>query len=220
MLQVERAPRGSTNILGFDTVAKINAPQATRLAGTGLHFAVRYVGLAGPSPGSLDALEVDLLTSSGLALMGVQYARTHDWSAETGRADGEAAARNALAAGLPPETTLWCDMEGAIPGVDVAIAYANAWYDGATSVGMNNPGVYVGAGLAPPLSDAELFHALPFQRYWRSFSAVSNVQARGYQMLQLYPGDQVIAGVQVDLDVVQSDYLGSRPCWAVARRAA
>jgi hypothetical protein len=85
---------------------------------------------------------------------------------------------------------------------------------------MNNPGVYVGAGVAPPLSESELFHSLPFQRYWRSFSAVNNVQARGYQLLQLYPGDQVIAGVQVDLDVVQTDYLGSRPCWAVARRAA
>jgi hypothetical protein len=220
MLQVERAPRDSTRILGFDTVAKIDSPTAARLATSGLQFAVRYVGLRGPAPGSLDARELDGLTGCGLAVMAVQHARTSDWSAETGRADGEAAARNALAAGLPPDTTLWCDMEGAIPGAEVAIAYGNAWHNGATSAGMNNPGVYVGAGVAPPLSEGELFHSLPFQRYWRSFSAVNNVQARGYQLLQLYPGDQVIAGVRLDLDVVQTDYLGSRPCWAVARRAA
>ena len=220
MLLAERAPRNSTKVLGFDTTTKINAAAAARLAQSGLQFAIRYVGLGPPSPSTLDALELDLLTSSGLAVMAVQYARTENWSAETGRADGEAAARNALAAGLPPDTTLWCDMEGAIPGAEIAIAYGNAWYDAATCGGMVNPGVYVGDGVAPPLSEAELFHSLPFQRYWRSFSAVSNVQARGYQMLQLYPGDQLIAGVQVDLDVVQTDYLGSRPVWAIARRAA
>jgi hypothetical protein len=220
MLQVEQAPRDSTNIVGFDTITKVSSAAAVRLAGTGLRFAVRYVGLNAPSPGSLDALELDGLTAAGLAVMGVQYARTANWSADTGRMDGEAAARNALAAGLPPDTTIWCDMEGSITGAEVAIAYGTGWYDGATAAGISDPGVYVGAGLAPPLTDAELFHSLPFRRYWRSFSAVGNVQTRGYQMLQLFPGDQVIAGVQVDLDVVQSDYLGSRPCWAVLRRAA
>jgi hypothetical protein len=152
--------------------------------------------------------------------MAVQYARTAEWSADTGHADRQAAARNALAAGLPPDTILWCDMEGAIPGAEVAIAYANGWFEGAISAGMNDPGVYVGAGVAPPLTDAELFRSLPFQRYWRSFSAVNNVHARGHQLIQLYRADQAIAGVQVDLDVVQSDYFGSRPTWAVHARAA
>jgi hypothetical protein len=220
MLQVEQAPRDSTNIVGFDTIAKINAPAAVRLAGTGLRFAVRYVGLLTRSPGSLDALELDGLTAAGLAVMGVQYARTAGWSAEAGRLDGEAAARNALAAGLPLDTTIWCDMEGAIPDAAVAIAYGTGWHEGATAAGINDPGLYVGSGLAPPLTEAELFHSLPFRRYWRSFSAVNNVQTRGYQMLQLFPGDQVVAGVQVDLDVAHSDYLGSRPRWAVLRRAS
>jgi hypothetical protein len=202
--------------VGFDTISKVKAATAARLFAAGLVFAVRYVGLAGPTPGSLDALELDGLTGSGLGAMAVQYARTSGWTAETGRADGTAAARNALAAGLPPDTTLWCDMEGPIPGVEVAIAYANAWHEGATSEGMNDPGIYVGAGLAPPLSEAELFHALLFRHFWRSLSAVNNVKARGYQMLQLFPGNQVIADVPLDLDVVQSDYLGGRPLLAVA----
>jgi hypothetical protein len=216
MLRVEKAPSSTAKVIGFDTVAKVKTATAARLVAEGLVFGVRYVGLAGPTPGTLDALELEGLTRAGLGVMAVQYARTSAWSAETGRADGRAAARNALAAGLPPDTTLWCDMEGPIPGAEIAFAYANAWHEAATSAGMNDPGLYVGAGLAPPLSEAELFHALLFARYWRSFSAVSNVQARGYQMIQLFPGNQVVAGVQVDLDVVQSDYLGSRPLLAVA----
>jgi hypothetical protein len=60
------------------------------------------------------------------------------------------------------------------------------------------------------------FSCSAFARYWRSFSAVENIEKRGYQMLQLFPGNQLVAGVPVDLDVVQSDYLGSRPVWAFA----
>jgi hypothetical protein len=215
MLHVEIAPANTATIVGFDTIAKIDAAAAQRLVSAGLRFAVRYVSLGRPSPEALDALELDLLARAGLGVMAVQFARVADWNSVTGRADGEAAARGAIAAGLPPETTVWCDMEGAIPNAELAIAYGNGWYDGATSGGIADPGVYVGAGLAPPLTEAELFHSLPFRRYWRSFSAVNNVQTRGYQMLQLFPGDQSIAGVEVDLDVLQTDYLGSRPVWAV-----
>jgi hypothetical protein len=44
---------------------------------------------------------------------------------------------------------------------------------------------------------------------------VPNVDVRGYQMIQLFPDDVIVAGVRVDLDVVQSDYLQNRPVWAV-----
>ena len=215
MLTVEMAPLNTPRIVGFDTIAKLDADAAGRLAAEGLRFAVRYIGLTAPRVVDLDAAEVEALTSSGLGVMCVQYARTGGWSAETGRVDGDNAARNARAAGLPPETTLWCDLEGALPGSDVAIAYGAAWCEGASSAGWGELGVYVGAGLAPPLTEGQLFHALPFRRYWRSLSQVSNVAVRGYQLLQLFPDDQVVAGVRVDLDVVQSDYLGSRVSWAV-----
>jgi hypothetical protein len=215
MFTVETAPMNTARIVGFDTIAKIDADAAARLANAGLCFAVRYVGLGGAGPRDLDGSELDALTGAGLAVMAVQYARTGDWGAAAGRDDGRAAARNALAAGLPPDATLWCDAEGAITSADTAIAYSAAWYEAATAEGCTDLGVYVGAGFAPPLSDSELFHALPFRRYWRSLSQVQNVATRGYQMVQLFPDDQVIAGVRVDLDVVQSDYLGCRPRWAV-----
>jgi hypothetical protein len=144
--------------------------------------------------------------------MPVQFARTSGWSAESGRADGAAAARNAIAAGIPSATTLWCDLEGGIPSAHIAVAYANGWHDAARAAGIEEPGIYVGAGV--PLSERELYQELAFSRYWRSLSQVPNVDVRGYQMLQLFPDDQVVEGVQIDVDVIQSDYLGGRPRWA------
>jgi hypothetical protein len=145
--------------------------------------------------------------------MPIQYARTRGWSAESGRADGAAAARNALAVGVPPEATLWCDLEGRIHGAEAAIAYATNWHAAATEGGIADPGLYVGAGV--PLTSEQLFHDLPFRRYWRSLSQVPNVDVRGYQLIQLFPDDVVVAGVRVDLDVTQSDYLQNRPVWVV-----
>lgn len=214
MLRAETAPTTPTRIVGFDTIAKLDAAMATRLASAGLAFGVRYVGLGEPGRDDLDAAELQALTDAGLGVMAVQYARTNGWSGATGQADGEAAVRNALAAGVPAEATLWCDMEGRLPRADVAIAYAVHWYEAAVNAGMPDPGLYVGAGV--PLTSEELFHELPFRRYWRSFSQVPNVEVRGYQMIQLFPGDVIVAGVRVDLDVVQSDYLQSRPVWVRA----
>ena len=82
---------------------------AARLASAGLSFAGRYVGIGAPGPHDLDATELEEITGAGLGVMPVQYARSSGWSEATGGEDGQAAARNALAAGVPPETTLWCD---------------------------------------------------------------------------------------------------------------
>jgi hypothetical protein len=212
-LHVETAPTVPTQIIGFDTITKLDGATATRLASAGLAFGVRYVGLGNPGPDDLDAGELEAVTDAGLGVMAVQYARTKGWSAATGRADGQAAARNALAAGVLAEATLWCDLEGRLPSAEVAIAYAVQWYEAAVNAGMPDPGLYVGAGV--PLTSEELFHQLPFRRYWRSFSQVPNVDVRGYQLIQLFPGDVTVAGVRVDLDVVQSDFLRNRPVWVV-----
>jgi hypothetical protein len=213
MLQVQLAPTTPSRIVGFDTITKLTHATATQLASAGLSFAVRYVGLGPAGPDDLDMAELLEVTDAGLGVMAVQYARTTGWSAQTGRADGQAAARNALAAGVLPEATLWCDLEGRLPGADAAMAYAAQWYEAARSAGIEDPGLYVGAGV--PLTSEQLFHELPFRRYWRSFSQVPNVDVRGYQMLQLFPDDVAVGGVRVDLDVVQSDYLRNRPVWVV-----
>jgi hypothetical protein len=180
-MHVETAPTIPTRIIGFDTVAKLDGVKAKHLASAGLVFAARYVSLGKPGRGDLDSAELQALTDAGLGVMPVQYGRTRGWSDATGRSDGQAAARNALAAGALPEATLWCDMEGRFPGADVAVA----WYEAATSAGMHDPGLCVGAGV--PLSSEQLFHELPFRRYWLSFSQVPNIDVRGYQLIQLFP---------------------------------
>jgi hypothetical protein len=212
-LRLETAPTTPTRIVGFDTIAKLDGATATGLVSAGLAFGIRYVGLGNPGRSDLDATELNALTDAGLGIMAVQYARTTGWSNATGRADGQAAARNALAAGVLAEATLWCDLEGRLPSAEVAIAYAAAWYEAATNAGIQDPGLYVGAGV--PLTSEQLFHDLLFRRYWRSLSQVPNVDVRGYQMLQLFPEDVTVAGVRIDLDVVQSDYLQNRPVWVV-----
>jgi hypothetical protein len=212
MLRVEAAPIDPARIVGFDTIVKLTRADVTRLASTGLSFACRYVGLGAPGAADLDAGEVRDITDAGLGVMPVQYARTARWNASTGQADGESAARRTIAIGLPPEVTVWCDLEGRIP-LDAVIEYAAGWYEGATNAGVRDPGLYVGAGV--PLTSAQLFHDLPFRRYWRSLSQVPNVDVRGYQLLQLFPDDLTISGVRVDLDVVQSDYQQTRPVWAI-----
>jgi hypothetical protein len=212
-LRIETAPTTPARIVGFDTIAKLDGATATRLVSAGLAFGIRYVGLGDPGRSDLDVTELNALTDAGLGIMAVQYARTKGWSNATGRADGQAAARNALAAGVLAEATLWCDLEGRLPSAELAIAYAADWYAAVTNAGIQDPGLYIGAGV--PLTSEQLFHDLPFRRYWRSFSQVPNVDVRGYQMLQLFPDDVTVAGVRIDLDVVQSDYLQNRPVWVV-----
>ena len=212
MLRVAAAPIDPARIVGFDTIAKLTGPTAQGLVSAGLSFAGRYVALGMPGPGDLDASELEEITDAGLGVMAIQYARIRGWSAESGRA----------AARPPPATrSAWayrprdgrCDLEGRISGAEAAISYLASWHAAATEAGLSEPGLYVGAGV--PLTSDQLFHDLPFRRYWRSLSQVPNVDVRGYQLLQLFPDDVTVAGVRVDLDVVQSDYLQNRPVWVV-----
>lgn len=206
--QVKQGPLGA---IGFDTDTKLDTATCAALAAAGMKFALRYLSLEAPSLTDLTAAETETILDSGLALMPVQHVRSPGWtpSATTGETDGTRAASNATSAGLPPGLCLWCDLEGVKGTAADAIAHANAWTAAVRNAGYE-PGLYVGAGV--PLTATQLFRGLTVTRYWRSFSAVPNVARRGYQMLQLYP-ETTIAGIRVDLDVIQSDYLGDRPLW-------
>jgi hypothetical protein len=135
---------------------------------------------------------------------------------DDGAADGTAAAKNALAIGYPKGACLWLDLEGAIPSAADCIAYVNAWYEAAAAAGMNASalGVYVGPGV--PLTPTELYQKLYLARYWKAGAIVPDVQSRGYQMMQLYPGNQTIApGILIDYDVIQDDFFNSAPVLCV-----
>jgi hypothetical protein len=205
--------------LGADSDTKIGATEALRLKAAGLRFLVRYLSLGANESGSdLDKNEVTDILGAGLALMAVQHVRLPGWtpSAAMGAEDGSHAAHNAVSAGLLAGTTVWLDLEGINGNATETAAYANAWNDALRAAGYDT-GVYVGGGC--PLDEQQLYSLLHTHRYWRSFSQVPNVAGRGYCMIQLYPTTN-IAGVNVDLDIIQQDYKRGLPRWLVSSHAA
>jgi hypothetical protein len=193
---------------GFDTITVIDAEAARALVDAGFDFAIRYAD-------SITFAELDVLTGVGLGVMLAGLARTHGWSADSGASDGARVSAKALAVRFPPAATLWCDQEDGVPDEVTAIAYATGWWRGATKEGAQDPGLYVGSGSGFQ-NAAALHRDVPFRRYWRSMSQVPNVAVRGYQLLQLFPPNELVAGIRVDRDVVQSDYHGGLPVLCVA----
>lgn len=209
---------GHVGAVGVDTAAKLNASSATKLKLAGVHFALRYVSISTPRPGDLTTEELREVLGAGLALMGVQHVRYPGWvpTAQMGAMDGVNAAKNAKQAGLLAGTTLWCDIEGEAGTASAAdtIAYAAAWFNAVKAAGYE-PGVYVGAGV--PLTSSQ-WYELPFTRYWKSLSLVPTPAPRDFCMIQLYPTTKV-AGIDVDLDVIQSDRRGGYPRWMASNHA-
>jgi hypothetical protein len=215
-LVVETAPLASSRIVCLDCLAHVDASTAADLEGAGFAAIGRYVNLHEGAGGfAIDSAELDGIARF-LGCWAIQEARSGGWSVTAGAIDGRAAARNAVAAGFPDGCTLVCDFEGAIPH-DVAVGYANNWFDAAAAEAAFRLAIYIGSGV--PLDSQALFHALKFRAYWRSLSQVPNVAERGYQLLQLFPDDQEVLGPgrgRFDLNAAQGDYMGDRWTWARA----
>jgi hypothetical protein len=171
-----------------------------------ISFVVRYLG-------DLSSDEAATITGGGLALMAVTHPRTGALSQALGQQDGMDAVAHARAASIPNGTTVWLDLESWTGTDDDAIGYVNSWAALVQAAGFI-PGLYVGWA-SSPLASAQLY-ALGAHAYWRSCSEVPDVAECGYQMLQLVPGDQQLAGLEVDLDVIQKDFRGRVPTWAIA----
>lgn len=199
---VERARVGA---VGFDCVTPITPREALALKAAGMSFAVRYLG---GIPGSLTTGERVGLEAAGLGVMAVTYADDFN---------GSTAVLRAQAAGILPGVTVWLDVEGYHGDSATLIAKINAWAGAVRAAGYD-PGIYVGA---QALLTSKQLYDLAVDRYWHSMSRVVDVGGQlaepscGWCMLQLYPTIKV-AGVDVDADVVQSDYEGRVPSWQIA----
>jgi hypothetical protein len=185
-LAVQKAVVGAR---GIDTVTTLTSESAAALKAYGFSFAIRYLG-------SIGAFEVAAITGAGLLLSFVTYA--DKW-------DGAATVAELEALGIPAGATIWLDVESVNEPATMVIGKINAWANAVSSAGYQ-PGLYVGA--AQPLTAAELY-ALGVVRYWHSMSSVPTPSC-GFCQLQLYPTVQV-AGVSVDIDVIQQDYEGRLP---------
>lgn len=200
--------------IGFDSDTKLDAATAVAMKHQGYSFAVRYVGRHVPqSGGDLDPDEAKAILGAGLALMVVQHCPLRFTpTAELGRLNAIAAVTNAGRAGYPAGAHLWCDFENARGTAQQAIDYLNAWFKEVLASKFD-VGLYYGADTA--IDGTRLYLDLICKRYWRSGSRLSPLVAhRGHCMQQELP--TVVAGIEVDRDVVTADHFGGLPVASVA----
>lgn len=178
-------------------------------------FMIRYLGLSSTSvgPSDLTLPETQLITTIGFGLMTVQE-RFSGWSAQTGAADGDAAAINAQTCGILNPVCLFSAAE--IYDKQACIAYEGAWWDALLK---RNPALEPSAGCyvgSPVLTEQEWEDDINVHRYWAAAGQVPPVAQRGYQLRQIWPGNFVVAGIPVDWNAAFQDYKGDTPIAQVA----
>jgi hypothetical protein len=179
-----------------------------------MDFVVRYLGSITPG-------ELAIILGVGLAFIPVTFGIKHGTAltGAFGKTYGERTVSQMHALGLPKGATVALDLEDATGSVPDVIAFVEAWASevvAAEYIGM----IYVGAGAL--LSSVELYALKGITRYWQSLSKELDARGQlaepgcGWCMIQLYLTDQVVAGLNTDLDVIQKDYRGRIPSWIVA----
>jgi hypothetical protein len=185
----------------------------------------RYLPLPGnASAGDLSAQELMWATSRGLQVGAVQHVRGSksnpfwDPTAHSGREDGLAAVAHARAAGLPPGTHLFQDLEAvnAVAGArEVTRQYCEDWGMPVIEAGYQ-AGIYV--GFAAQLQPADLWLLSTVNCYW-SDPGPRSVSIRGCAIKQ-QARTVTIAGVTFDVDAIAKDNLKGLPYVATATAAA
>jgi hypothetical protein len=183
------------------------AAQALALKADGCDCFVGYLGV-------MNATRLGYILAAGLAFMPVTLAGEYN--------DGpndEIAQLKAL--GVPPQTTVWLDLEGMHAfktNPAELIAKINTWANGIAAAGYM-PGLYV--GVPQPLTSDELWQ-LRVARYWRGQGSIrdrNNALAEptgcGWCMDQKFPSHNR-GGVWVDDNMVGQDYRARVPSWVVA----
>jgi len=199
--------RPSTGTKGLDRSLSI-ATAAPELFAQGFRFAIRTLGLPGGSVGTLSAGEVTKVHQAGLALGAYQVIRKTGFTSAQGTTDGAFAATEAKALGFPAGSTLWFDLEGEHDvSADALASFVNHWA-GAVKAAGYAPGLYNGPQSI--LTGAQISGLPDFHAYWQAGALVPPV-ARGYQIYQLLPANLTVGGVNIDVDVVQTDFKGDSP---------
>lgn len=203
---------------GFDCNQRISPANAAAFWDAGYRFCVRYVRRATRHDYDLSVGELVTVLKAGLAVMVVQHVAAEGWhpTGSLGTSYGAIAAEESRTVGVPPATTVWCDLEGVAPDADPrdVIAFCNAWFDAVKGAGYD-PGLYVGYGCV--LTGQQLYYKLKFRRYWSAYNLNKDSfpVVRGVCMRQgpyPRPADRV-KGVpfEYDTDVVQKDGFNNLP---------
>jgi hypothetical protein len=209
---------GVRGVRGFDADVAITPAIAAAFSEHGYRFCVRYVRRQTFHEQDLTAAEARVILDAGLAFMAVQHVESEDsWAAtpEKGLANGAVAAKEAATIGIPPGTTVWCDLEGVATTASAndVIGYCNAWHERVAAAGFV-PGLYVGWHCG--LTSRQLYQSLRFTHYWAAYNlnADEYPMTRGVQMRQAAarPLDRV-TGFSFDFqtDTILGDKLGGLP---------
>jgi hypothetical protein len=198
-----KSVQATSGLWGVDILSPLTAEQYQALRTNGARWVGRYLR-AGEF--SLTAAELSALLGAGLLLLPIgSTARSSGWSAAAGLSDASAAIAAATSLALPAGD-LWLDLEGTGMTVESATAYATAWAKAVQATG-DSAKLYAGAGC--PLDGAALY-ALPHTGYWCPCSE-AYYPTCGYQIYQAADGNGSLAGIEVDLDMIQKDRQGRLP---------
>jgi hypothetical protein len=164
--------------------------------------------------GAMTCARLVMLLDAGIAFMPVTY------GLDPRHYSGPASVAQAKKLGLPPDTSVWLDLEG-MPAfrTDPAtlIEAANAWATAIEEAGWM-PCLYV--GVPQPLTSDELY-GLRHVRYWHGQGDIRDRENRpaapacGWTLRQKWPSLKR-GGVLVDDNTLQPDLLGRVPNWVIA----
>ncbi len=182
--------------LGVDCITVLDSTSASALKAAGMQFAIRYLG-------SVTLTELNSILGAGLLFMPVTFSRAPGWipTAAMGQADGKLDVQQLKALGVPATCTVWIDLEGATGSPATVAAWVNARASVVRLAGYD-VGLYVGYGSV--LDSTQLYALAQIDRYWKSLSDVPTPTC-GFSMMQLWK-TTTVAGVEVDVDVIQYDY--------------
>lgn len=188
---------------GLDTDTPISANLAKTFYALKFDFVVRYLS-------DVTVAELGAILASGLGLALVTHARAPGWlpTEAMGASDGAADVAALKALGVPSSMVLFIDLEGSGGDAIDTAAWADARSKAVVDAGYI-AGLYVGDRCV--LSAAELYVLPNVTRYWTGFNRGIPEPQCGWCLLQLFPPDQVVAGLQADLDCSQQDYAGRLP---------
>ena len=192
-----------------DTWQIITAAKAKALKDKHVAGVIRYTD-------NLTAQEIQGLLAAGLKIGIVSSCRGTGWvpTSDMGTRDGTAAVAKLKALGIPVGVTVWADMEGSGGTAQDSIAYLEARGKVVEAAGYQH-GLYEGWGQKATGAQLAALHYT--HGYWAALAiAEARPSGIGWNLLQLSPGNQSLAGVTVDLNAVQQDQKGRTPKFVAA----
>lgn len=186
----------------IDCAMPLSPAQAVGLKSYGVDAVVQYA--TDTTPSSRDGI---LSAGLGLILIGGFADKPNIWmpSADLGKSEGATYAKRALNLSYPRDCTLWIDIETPNPAATAqnVLDYGDTAADQIYGVGYDTVGGYFGYGCKV---NSGQMSGMRINRYWKSLSGQIPEPGCGWVMIQLYPQNQLCAGVTVDFDVVQHDF--------------